>query len=320
MTSTLGTVLSPALARALDEVHVAPGGRSAVVHGDVIEADSPRALRATLSSTLYRRLHMGQPPAAALGAGADRPRSSRDAPFERALSAAVPHRHTVVRGRVLAEVDGGAVVALPDAVVQVPASALSAPGVPGDVVEVRVPAARPGLSPGFLLVQSTGPARPPGDDGLQRVYVHVPEADRAASVWAEVLSVLAGHGGGHRSKVASSPQAYPRQDAIVVYSGSAAEIAGLLVRRLAGHPGTGASTSPFAEAVGPGVAVASEPADDRAGRRGLSFGEHRCGLVADALVACAMGAGRWDVHGAVAAALVAGRVDPLRPAYNLPPA
>lgn len=313
---TTGTEISPALASAVDEVHVSPDGRSAVVHGHIIEADGPRTLRATLAVVLYESLHMGRRTAA--DGGAERLRSSRDPEFERALSAAVPHAHTAVRGRVLKKTNGGAVIALPDAVVQVPASALVAPAVPGTVVEVQVPAARPGLSPGFLLVQSAVPATRQSGDGLQRVYVHVPEAAQAPTVWAEVLATLDAHGSGYRSKAASSPQAYPRQDAIVVYSGEALEVAGLLVRRLTDHPGLGASTSPFAERVGPGLAVASEPADDRPGRRGLSFGEHRCGLVADALIAHASGNGRGEVHRAVADALLAGGVDPLRPARNVP--
>jgi hypothetical protein len=315
---TTSTEISPALARAVDEVHVSSDGRSAVVHGDVIEADGPRTLRASLAVVLYERLHVGHPTATATAGGAERHRSARHPEFERALSTAVPHAHIVVRGRVLKETDGGAVVALPDAVVQVPANALCDAAVPGTVVEVLVPATRAGLSPGFLLVQSAAPATRQSGGGLQRVYVHVPEAAHAPTVWAEVLATLDAHGSGYRSKVASSPQAYPRQDAIVVYSGEALEVAGLLVRRLTDHPGLGASTSPFAERVGPGVAVASEPADDRAGRRGLSFGEHRCGLVADAMIAHATGTGPGEVHRAVAEALLAGGVDPLRPARNVP--
>ena len=314
---TTGTEISPELASAVDEVHVSPDGRSAVVHGDMIEADEPRTLRATLAVTLYERLHVGHPTDTTDGR-AERLRSARDPGFERVLSAAVPHAHTVVPGRVLKKTDDGAVVALPDAVVQVPANAIRDPAVSGAVAGVLVPAARPGLSPGFLLVQSPAPMAQQPADGLQRVYVHVPEAVHAPAVWAEVLATLATHGGPYRSKVASSPQAYPRQDAIVIYSGEALEVARLLVPRLTGHPGLGTSTSPFAERVGQGVAVASEPADHRPGRRGLSFGEHRCGLVADALITHATGTGRGEVYRAVADALLAGGVDPLRPARNVP--
>lgn len=313
--------LAPDLSAALAPVHVDPDGRTAVVHGALVEADGPRLLRAALAVALYERLHTGRTADGTPDEPGERRRSLRDPDLERALGAVVPRADVAVAGRVVAAVPGGAVVALPDARVRVPAKALLGP-LPevGGVVEVAVPAARAGLSPGFFLTQSGGrsprpPARP---DGSARVYVHVPCPEDAAAVWGAVLGVLDDHGGAYRSKVASSARVYPRRDAIVVYSPQARTVAALLADRLAGHPGVGPTTSAFAQRIGHGVAVACEPADDRPGRRGLSFGEHRSVVVADALVSHAAGGGPLDRERAVAEALLAAGVDPRCPARNLP--
>lgn len=307
-------MIAAGLAAALADVAVAPDRCSAVVHGDPIDADEPRTLRATLAVALYERLHVGRPHVTDGDDVANRPRTMREPAFEEALAAAVPHDCATVTGTVVAEARGGALVQLPDARVWVPSAALGSPACRGERVEVSVPAARAALSPGFFLVQSAH-RRDPG--GIGRVYVHVPGSDDAACVWRVVLRALDELGDPYRCKIASSVRAYPRRDAIVCYVARPRAVAGLLAERLRGHAGLGTSTSAFAEAVAPGIAIADEPADPRPGRRGLSFGEHRCRVVAEALVEHAAGDRAEDRIALVAAALRAGGADPMRPARNL---
>ncbi|MFW6695687.1 T3SS effector HopA1 family protein [Streptomyces sp. MAR4 CNX-425] len=259
--------LSPVLAR----VSVAAGLRHATVAGRDLHADNARELHRRLVNALYETFHSGHRP------GETPAPLVRDRAFEAELKAATPHTTTLAAapraGTGVVLVDGVR-VRLPDA----PAS----PGEP-----VRLPAHRPALSPGYFLVDGSrgrGAARRP----VLRVYVHVGDPAEAVRTWRAVTRALEDSAVPYRAKVLSARPLYPRRDGLVVYLGPAAWRAAPLIvaaappaRTNGPHP----RTSAFARAVAPGVALAWEPEDDRPGYRGMSFGQHRATVIADAVLA-----------------------------------
>ncbi|MFE6623788.1 T3SS effector HopA1 family protein [Streptomyces sp. NPDC057740] len=120
--------LAPRLAAALDTVAVARGAREATVAGRTVSADSPRDLRGRLTNALYEELHAGRHQGGALPDGPPPRRTLRDPALEERLAAAVPHRTTPTRGRlveVLSRPDGDQlVVRLAEVTARVPADRL----------------------------------------------------------------------------------------------------------------------------------------------------------------------------------------------------
>ncbi len=292
--------LSAALRSAVGGISVAEDGMSATVDGHELDADDPRALESLLAGALYETWHAGR-----REGSESLPRQLRDAEFERALGEAVPHEHTSVgvlvhaaparsdagvteavvqrdgvririaresvEGAALGETDGGASGPVVD-------------WVPGDRITLRVPAARPALSPGFFLVDGSTPGSGSGGATV-RLYVHLTDSQSAVSVWGRVLSHLEERKVPYRAKVLSSRLLYPRRDALVVYldEEDRAAVAGL-AEAVAGSPGVGEETSVFTHRLGPGVALAWEPEDRRQPMQGLSFGQHRASAVAKAVL------------------------------------
>jgi hypothetical protein len=130
----------------------------------------------------------------------------------------------------------------------------------GDVARLRVPAVRPALSPGFLVVEGSHPAEHTGS--LLRVYVHVTDAGHAPGVWRAVLTRLEDEGVAYQAKILSRTQEYSRRDAVVVYlPHTSAKADSLIADAVAGLPGIDEDTSVFAELLALGVAKAWEPLD-----------------------------------------------------------
>ncbi|MFB7949260.1 T3SS effector HopA1 family protein [Kitasatospora phosalacinea] len=314
--------LSPALRTALGGLRITGGTPRVEVDDDLaVTADTWNELRAALTGLLYERWHAGT-------ASPDGPERvlRRDGPFEGELVAATGHTRTVAAAVLRSPVgapDGGADhpvrVELGRVLVAVPAGAVRTDGPPvvGRPCEVELPAVRPALSPGFLLVD--GPAgTPDGDGGLLRLYVHLARPGAAPPVWRTLLARLAELGVRYRAKVLSRPRAYPRRDAAVVYLGAAdAAAAPLLARAVADHPGVAADTSVFAAALHPGIALAWEPDDARDGWGGRSFGQHRAAAVADGIVRRAADPAGPPLEEQVARALREASADPAEPARNL---
>ncbi|MGC9442390.1 T3SS effector HopA1 family protein [Streptomyces sp. WG5] len=213
----------------------------------------------------------------------------RDLRFEEQLAAAVPHRTTTRSATVRAvpaDGDGRVLVEREGVRVWTPRADVrdEGPFALGQRVTVTVAAARPALSPGFFLVDGARPAEPePG--ALLRVYVHLTGAEAAVDVWSDALRFLEERHAGYRAKVLSARSLYPRRDALVVYLRQGSwDLAHDLAQALRGHPALGDTVSLFARRLVPGIAAAWEPADRRPGMRGLSFGQHRAGALAQALI------------------------------------
>lgn len=320
--------LAPGIHAVLDRVTVLAGACEARVDDHALSATSPGELRNLLSAELYAIFHAGT---RNHRSDVPRPRTMRVPRFEKRLAEALPRPVTLVPARLLSSPGGSAsgtevLVELPDARVRVPVAMV--PGAEGkhegDSVLVRLPTARPALSPGFLaagsVISSEEISKPEGSDVLRRVYVHVRRADRAPDVWRAVIDHLESLGERYMTKALSFPASYPRRDAVVVYlRTSDPSIHHDLARRISGMEGVGEDVSALAEYLAPGVSTALEPADDRLGRSGLSFGQHRCRVLAEALVDHRAGGGtRAELYRVLVRALVDARIDPTDPSVNLP--
>ncbi|MEU6893022.1 T3SS effector HopA1 family protein [Streptomyces sp. NPDC046557] len=282
----------PDLATLLSAVRVHADTRSAHVGERHITADTAGQLRQKLITALYETFHVGH------AFTEDRPRTYRDPWLEQQLSEATPHDTTMATARL----DGDGLVLVDGVRVRVPEP---------DVVatRVRMPARRPGLSPGFFLVDGSRghSARRP----LLRVYVHVRTPEEAVRTWGDVLRALERDGVPYRAKVTSSRRLFPRRDGLVVYLGEnawhAASVVADAVTRPATHHLT-APTSSFTRELAPGISIAWEPEDTRPGMRGMSFGQHRAAALADALLEHADGNGR-ALHACLREQLAAANID-----------
>lgn len=280
-------VLSQALLDAVENVSIDLDEVSARIDGELVEAATHRALEHSLAAVMYRTWHSGQ----TVDADEKRDRSLRDPVFETELLEATPHAHTSTTAPVVHPgSDGhGPVVVLDGVQVEVPADAVLSTGPLelGQQVEVRVPAVRAALSPGFFLVDGGG-GRGRTDPAL-RVYVHLHEPGPAPAVWHEVLTALEEQNVCYRAKISSSTALYPRTDGMVVYLGpSSWHAAELVARRAEGLDGVVEGGSLFTHELRPGVSVAWELTDTRTQAQGLSFGQHRSRAVSEALVAHAL--------------------------------
>ncbi|MEU8971275.1 T3SS effector HopA1 family protein [Streptomyces monashensis] len=309
--------LAPRIAASLADIHVEPGGLKAVAGKDTFEGDSAPVVAKKLASGLYQTLHVGRSEALT-----SRPRSYRDRDLDHRLAGAMPHERTRTqaliqacrpeRNEAIVELDGLRVRIPPEAVITPLPDTLPGP------VTVTLPAARPGLSPGFFLADGSLGKERSGD--MLRLYVHLTRPEAAPDAWHTVLTYLEKAGLPYRAKISSSPHLYPRRDAFVVYLGPRAQHAvPALAEQLKGLDGMGESTSPFAREVAPGIGVAWEPADRRAGHKGQSFGEHRTAILAEALVQHALLPDEDLTEAAemVASAFLDASIDPLDPARNL---
>ncbi|MBP0452197.1 hypothetical protein J5Y04_22020 [Kitasatospora sp. RG8] len=304
--------LADKIAALAEQVTVLDGGLKAETAGEVYEAGSPQALARTLGSVLYDTLHSGR--AKPLGM---KPRSLRDAALDAALDAATGPRTTAAVGAFVAEADGHTVVRLDGVRVRVPDEAVA--GRSGDEVTVVMPCARPGLSAGFFLADSSLP-QPATRGPLLRLYAHLDTPDVAPAVWGRLVEFLEEAGVPWRAKIASSPTVYPRNDALVVYLPRPSwRVAGPCAEMLQATGLLADGTSPFTRAITASVGCAFEPDDPGTGRRDLSFGQHRAQVLAEALVRHA--AALTDEHevlaDTIATAFMDAGIDPAEPARNL---
>ncbi|MFE9428364.1 T3SS effector HopA1 family protein [Kitasatospora sp. NPDC006697] len=325
--------LADRLLESMDTVTVDLDAATVTVAGLPHTFEKPQHARVVLRTALYESWHAGIPARSrpdALRPG--RPRGGSD--LERALAAAVPHQRTRITATVVGpttptalsprqgEPDDAVVVAHGGVRLCVPGHALTGPEpTAGASVLVDVPAIRPWLSPGFLLVHgSAGGAR--RGDRIQRLYVHLARPDAAVPVWSTVLAALERRHVPYQAKILSEPRHYPRRDALVVYLGTAhadaaRAVADAVAEVRAVVSGIGEQTSVFAARIAPGVAQAAEPHDPRPGWQGLSFGQHRAAAVADGLIDHARNPRTATREEAVTRALLRAGVHPLAPEQNL---
>jgi len=275
-----------------------------------LTAASRQELRLVLIGAMYEVFHAGRAEEKDLG------RIVRERDVEDVLLGAVPHPTSPRRARVLRREAHAAVVDFGDVRVEVPDHLLPAETPLGELAVLELPAARPALSHGFLLID--GPlGMTGGTTPLRRLYVHTAAPEAAADVWRVVLETLNDARVPYRSKTLSHRDGYPRRDSIVVYlPAEVSAVTDHVAEALRDHGGISPDTSAYAHRIAPGIAIADEPQDVRTQYRELSFGEHRSAVAVNALLRHAEDPDTPLADLFVEECLDA-RVDPADPAFNL---
>lgn len=150
----------------------------------------------------------------------------------------------------------------------------------GSSVDFRMPKEQLGISPGFYLAHGDVELDPGREPRIVRVYWNA-NAAAAVELTARLTRALNDRGLAFRLKVMAHPDCFTRRDAVVLYlRGDDFDAAGpALARARAITAGAiGAPVPAFTKPLAAGVAVAESP------REGTSFGWHRCGLLAEAVV------------------------------------
>lgn len=280
--------------------------------------EARQAVRAAVADELYTRyyLHHGRPPAPAAGTRPHdrRPAFAReDAAFGHRIRAAVGGRYRWEDGwRVLRRIDGGVtLVARNHLVLHVRDKELRQDG---DRTAIRFPADHPYASPGYFVVTGTAGAQPAGP--TVRVYLNL-RADPAPTVFGAIVALLDVAGLRYSAKLLNDPQAYTRPDAAVVYVPRAdlpVARAVVLAHRNSEPAAFGSAEPAFTARLAPGIGLADEPVPT--GGTPVSFGQHRCGILARGLLAAGAGAAPAERRAAMDAELRRAGVDPARPHLN----
>lgn len=320
MTTLTRRTLSDGIRTALAAIDLEPNGLSGRVAGREVEAATRRELENHITVALYDVLHAGQEMNLA-----QHPSRLRDQEFESRLYDCVRAHTTSVTGTVcepaiaarahegaiLVDRQGVRIWLSPGAVVAV--NGYDGDLVAGTPVRFDVASARPALSPGFFVYDSprvldlSGPAL--------RLYIHVTNPNDAVTVWRNVSERARATGIDFRMKVLSSPSLYPRRDAVVVYASvTDVQVLADIARSLDQVTGIGGETSLFAYRLGPGRSLACEPADPDPLRAGLSFGQHRAAVIANAILSAR--AEGIDTETVVVQKMREANVDPERPHLN----
>ena len=211
--------------------------------------------------------------------------AAADPAFAALLSSANAGTGTWDRGwHVCRSENGGLVVTREGLRVRVAAGewfSPAGPPVPGAAVAIRMPKELPALSPGFYTAVGDAELRPAVGEPLVRVYFHA-TPQGAAPLVAALTATLNARGVPFRLKVLDAPAAFVRCDAAVVALPAShlpparpvlRDTADCLRRLLRSN------VPAFTRPVAHGVALAEQPGT------GESFGENRCRLVADGIVA-----------------------------------
>ncbi|SDB91746.1 Lanthionine synthetase C-like protein [Raineyella antarctica] len=153
----------------------------------------------------------------------------------------------------------------------------------GDSVRVRMPTGSRELSPGYFSAFSDAPTSALATQPVVRVYLALTPAG-APPAMAALTGELNTRQVPFRLKMLSEPSHYRRADSAVLYLGQdyLPTVGPHLARVFADLAPVLRDTTPlFTRRLAPGIGLAEEPEVSD------SFGQHRCGLVAEGLIAAA---------------------------------
>lgn len=321
MTVTLNaptpTSFGQVLASLEDRVSVDAHRLTAGIGSTTLRATSLTELRSQVAGAIYTHLHVGHP-------GIETVPGTGHQDLAAALIDAIPHRTVIQSASALAASArtqaGTSVQGVPHQVVELsgvkvlfPEEALVRNPL-DEIVGVRVPSWRSRATPGFLLALGAHGSVNHAD--ASRLYISCVTASEALDVWPKVLGALAASGLSHQVKTLSSSLAFPRSDAMVIYvsaidSDAAASLVRTALTSLSAHD---TRVSVFTHHVGDRLALAMEPRDPRPAYRGLSFGQHRSRVLADALLRASVE--KTDLEPAWFEEAQTARINPHRPGYN----
>ena len=313
------TIADPAVAfdATLSALHgrvsVDLGRLGATVDSTQLAAMSIMELRAQLAATIYTHLHIDHP-------GIENLHTTGPQDLADSLIAGIPHPDVVHRATAFAPeihlVNGARhrTAELAGVRVLVPLDDI-ARAQDGSEIGVRIPSWRTRTTPGYLVALGAAGGIDPA--AVARLYIAAGSADDVLPVWPELLTALASMGVAYQAKALSASRAYPRSDAVVVYVAAsvATTVAEALTPLLPAVRIPPTPASIFTLPVTDRITTATEPADSRASHRGLSFGQHRSRVLADAVLraaseGCSLKAA-WKVEARQA------HIDPDHPARNL---
>jgi hypothetical protein len=311
--ASFGQVLASLEHRVSVDAHRLTAG----IGSTTLRATSLTELRSQVAGAIYTHLHVGHP-------GIETVPGTGHQNLAAALIDAIPHRTVIQSASALAASArtqaGTSVQGVPNHAVELsgvkvlfPEEALVRNPL-DEIVGVRVPSWRSRATPGFLLALGAHGSVNHAD--ASRLYISCVTASEALDVWPKVLGALAASGLSHQVKTLSSSLAFPRSDAMVIYvsaidSDAAASLVRTALSSLSAHD---TPVSVFTHHVGDRLALAMEPRDPRPAYRGLSFGQHRSRVLADALLRASVE--KTDLEPAWFEEAQTARINPHRPGYN----
>ena len=264
------------------QIDVDPAALTAQIGDTLLKAGSLTELRTQLSATIYTHFHIRNPDINSVPV-------TDHQDLAAALVGGIPHRSVLqsaaalsparatVQGHDHEIVDvGGVKVLFPPQDVHYDSG--------GNVTAVRVPSWRSRTTPGFLL--ALGDGHRTGTGATSRLYITCDSAAEALAIWPAVIGALSASGLNYQVKALSSSFAYPRSDAIVAYvpEDSILHLVATLVPIVEELPPPKTPASIFTRRFSSRLSAAEEPSDHRPSHRGLSFGQHRSRVLADALL------------------------------------
>ncbi len=198
--------------------------------------------------------------------------------FVRQLSKANRGRGSIENGWRIVQRRRGVVIISKDGL-SLEAERSAVAGLRSGSASLRLPKEMLGISPGFYT--ALGNRQPATRAQLIRVYWNL-RPDGAVAFIRGVTEILNRRAIPFRAKIVANPRRFHRTDAAVIYLPAgdchrAYDAIHVLHRRL--ENALKPLTPVFAKRIAPGVAVAEDP--------GESFGQHRCGIVAEALLRAA---------------------------------
>lgn len=310
--ASFGQVLASLEHRVSVDAHRLTAG----IGSTTLRATSLTELRSQVAGAIYTHLHVGHP-------GIETVPGTGHQDLAAALIDAIPHRTVIQSASASASAGtqaGTSVQGVPHQVVELSGVKVLFPEETlvrnplDEIVGVRVPSWRSRATPGFLLALGAHGSVNHAD--ASRLYISCVTASEALEVWPKVLGALAASGLSHQVKTLSSSLAFPRSDAMVIYvsaidSDAAASLVRTALTSLSAHD---TPVSVFTHHVGDRLALAMEPRDPRPAYRGLSFGQHRSRVLADALLRASVE--KTDLEPAWFEEAQTACINPHQPGYN----
>ncbi|MGW5384125.1 T3SS effector HopA1 family protein [Nocardia sp. NPDC003963] len=303
---------------------VSNGAESVALRFDGAEIAGPVDLvTQRLAAVLYEALHArpgrrvaGEPADPMLAAVlADKP--THCSPMTTALVERFGDREFGVRRPVVADNGATVVYDYRGLLVRTPRQKIS--DWIGSEIETRVAHYSSSVSPGFFYIYGRGSLAGPDGSGLKkrRIYLALGDPSAARDLFIRTVGVLDDAGIDFEAKVFSDAPNYPRSDAIVLYLDETPDsLLGGLIGVAADFAGALTEKSMLTRSVSRGISLADEPVDPDPRRSAMSFGQHRCLMIAGAVLEHIRD-GR-ELETALDASAAAFAVDPADFSRNLP--
>lgn len=266
-------MLDPVVLQVRDDIAIDPNGTSFTSLGETYSGDSERELRHNLRTYIYRRWHgdgTRMSPTAGKEDLHDEGNYKRvwDATDQPIAHHEVPCHEGPLCGVVYLQ---GVRVRLP----------LRDACISQGVHLIGIPKLRPYISPGFIYYSH----KPLDEPSIAwRVYINLKDPVSGAGIWSKLISDLPAAGvDNFHAKIGATHLMIERRDSLVVYLESWTPELRSVFESLPELGAVNYDTSAITLRIAPGVSLGQEPKPSPE-FRGMSFGQHRSHVLADALV------------------------------------